>query len=1247
MHISRNILKEIFDYTYDPTLYSFLKFYHTKSSVIEFVPDQYGKITKILPHTNQLQTTKNLIPWLKEGLKVRFAEIPDGSTQALEQATINPDSYYYISNIINNNNCLRFNINHSLLPGDIVDLPYSNFDLTIIHDRSYIKIDDLSWLDIGMRVVFENNPTNLSAVQQSELAVETKYFIREILPGNYIRISSEQFFPNTVRDHYTTFIHFNNELVTNFDIYNDHTFIEGVSEDEVIILEAQINEKIVEFKKEFGMNQIDKPFHILDNFQEYPDDAAISVINEIDNSNEFVSKNINFTNPDGTFFDEFELNTIAEIPSLHPMRYNKGTLWNLGVNVTAQQQSRFNFMARTYPEYINFELFSEQSGRKNVVGVNENGIFSAPGVVVGNGTPIKFESPQDSSAALSNLGLLEDTVYYVKDVFQDGNFSISDTLNGDTLNIPYSNFNFFAIVVQPDETLPIADLLFEFGEPNYRFGQFVFEQGVTGTYIPLIIDNFKTSLDVIAEYAGTIYKQIPFRQYYIGPFLADENHIITIKDTSIFREGDIIRFSNPPDSADALDQAELDPYANYYVKEILNCTEFTISETLNGEVYPIKKAPFNFLLTVDTNIFQMIEFVPFVPIDEIERNLRKYIDTGLEIKFRNPEDSAGALEQAELLPETSYYVKDIKLRSEGVKNFTILKIDEENKLKIKKYEGHLYPDTEVIFTNRQDSTGAVEEAGLIVNKIYYIKEIFRKGWITISDTKGGPTKELPYSNFYFNIQMNMAKTEFTISETIDGEIFQVPYSNFSFGVYHKINQIHIYDTRFFRKNMPIKFEVYQDAGAIANAGLNSNTQYFIKDVIDKNRMTVTNEIDGQIIELTDVFEKFFIKHDTGNGYVFSSYIGELTTSTDIEFSEEIPNTDPIEYNTDIITIPTPINFNNDPTVYDRITLHSTDLSTIPNELPYQHIFNKLNIPYPTQPSLWGPFYENEQEYIWSTLPSPIWTPDYVVNITTQQEIITIPPDDPADLEDPEYVPLTYTVDTIGITGTDRNGPIGTVDELNNPQPSILPELTFIVGDKVQFNIDPALQNTNPIWIKTFLSKLGYYKAQGTIGNGTDTIQWTIVTRGIHYYQSATNFELNQIINVLPLAPTELLPLETDYKDPDLQRAFDTKRPLSKTDLNNRFVYIFELPQDTIQQIKSNPDLTGSGNEAKIYNIDRKSYLTPVAYLENRWIYPTHQVLRIFQLVGEKTFKVSDEGKMMITVKSPNGIFNYIFNGIQK
>lgn len=1132
MHISRLILKEILDYTYDPTLYTFLKLYHVKTTVLEFIPDQYGKIIKIIPDTNQLETTPQLTPWLAEGIKVRFAETPDGSTLALEQAEIDPNCYYYAKNIKQVNNCLRFNICKSNLPGDIINLPFAHFDFTIIHDRSYIKVLDQSWLDHGMRVVFENNPNNESAVQSSPLNLETKYFIKDILPDNLIRISSNQFFLNMVNGHFSNFIHFNTALNTNFDMYNDHTFIEGVSEDEVIMLEAQIDEKIVEFKKEFGMNELWKPFHILDNFQEYPNDTSIVVINEIE-SNEYVSVNLNFYNSDGTFRDEYKFNTASEFPNLHPMVYHTGTLWNFSFDVTEEQSSRFNFMSRTYPEYIYYELYT----------------------------------------------------------------------------------------TNPNPLVPASNLIFEFGEPEYRFGVYVVEQNITGTYIPKIIDEYITALDVIAEYNGIIYRQIPFNNYYIGPFLAEENHIIEVQlDLECsFEIGDTIKFSNHPDSADACFQAGLDPTKNYFIKEILSDTEFTFSETLGGQRKTIPFCNFQFFLTIERNIYQMVEFLPFIPQESNNRELRKYLKPNLPIQFRNPEDSTNALLQAELDADTIYYVKEIENLIEGEIPLQVMGIDFENVLSINDKNGWLYEDMEVMFKNMPDSVTALEEAELDENRIYYIKNVFVNGFITISETLGGPVKELPYSNFYFTIIINVARTEFTITETIDGPVRPVPYSNFQFEIYHKVNEIEINDTRWFRTNMPVKFSVYQDATAIVTAGLNTDDTFYIKDIVNKNRMKITTVPDGPEVELTDVFTKFFIKHNTGNGYVFSSYIGEPKIA-----QQE--------------NVPAYVLYNEQPELYDRITLHSTDLSVITNASPYEHNFNNVNLPFPAEPSFWTQYFENEEIYKWSLLPpSPIWSPDYIIDIISTTKTIVIPPTE-EDLLDPNYVPIEEIIDIFAVSGEDRNGTF-TEEEYRN--------LVFYIGDKIQFNIDQPTLNTDPFWIQTFVNKYGKFQAHGSAGNGTSTIQWTITKNITHYYHSITDLTKQGTISILPPASSDTSPLNPTYQDQDLRRAFDIKRPLPLTDLNNKFVYTFEVDQTTIDRIKVNLDLTSTNNEVKIFDTDREGYLTPVAYLDKRWIYPTHQVLRILQLQGDKVIRISDEGHMMITVRSPNGIYNYIFNGTLK
>ena len=71
----REILQEILDYTYNNTLFHFLKLYHIKSEVIEIIPDLTGIITRVEPETNQLVTTLSNVPWLEEKMKVRFAGI--------------------------------------------------------------------------------------------------------------------------------------------------------------------------------------------------------------------------------------------------------------------------------------------------------------------------------------------------------------------------------------------------------------------------------------------------------------------------------------------------------------------------------------------------------------------------------------------------------------------------------------------------------------------------------------------------------------------------------------------------------------------------------------------------------------------------------------------------------------------------------------------------------------------------------------------------------------------------------------------------------------------------------------------------------------------------------------------------------------------------------------------------------------------------------------------------------------------
>jgi len=1096
----REILQEILDYTYNNTLFHFLKLYHIKGEVLEIIPDLVGTVTRTEPETNQLVTTATNIPWLENNIKVRFTGINN---------EISNEKYYYIKNIVGNSTCTKFSIGETTLPGEILPITSTTGSFNIIHDRSYIIVNDTSWMDLGMRIVLEEYPTpnnNYSPLSATTgLSPNTKYFIYEIFDNNKIRLSLSQFTKNSSNNIYGNFIHFSTALLTSFEIIQDHTFIEGVTEDKVVYLEARTDEKIVNFNQEFGMFDLYKLFNILENTNEYPTNSNIIVTN-VDEENDFVSTKLNFVNPDGTFKDEWQLIDKLAVPEQHEMIDFTNSLWNFGLQITPTKISRFNDMALTYVEYVTFDLY---------------------------------------------------------------------TLNADTI----TEYN----------------LEFYFGEDNPNFGQITFDQNIKGTYVPKIIDEFKTIATTNAEYVGTIYRQLPERNYFIGPFLDEENTIISIEDTSILEINMPIKFSNTPDSSDAVTQAGLSPDINYYVKEIFDCNTFSFSSVPGGAEITLPFTNFQLFLTVQLNILQIFDFTGAFPIQTNNKEIWKYLEPNMPIKFRNPPDSTNAMLQAELDETRTYYVKQIKKFLDAEETFLVTGIDSEGILSLdvpddKEFIDVLYPGIEVYFSNLPDSSGALEEAELVdpnnpdPYKKYYIKETFPGGFFTLSSEPDGEQLPLPYSNFEFEMKMDFVRLEFSISETINGPEKIIPYANFQFEIYHKANEIIVDDTTWFRKNMPIVFEPYQDSTSILSAGLETSKRYYIQNILNNRKIKITDQIDGEVIELNDSLNQFFIRHDTGNGYIFSSALGTPQTT-----------------------------LSKDPTIYTRNNLYTPDLDPIPNTDPYDHIFGNYTLPLPAEPSSWHVFYNNDDDYIYgNSALSPIFSADYIITISNVGEIYQL-------------------------TGEDRNGTFNL--EQNRA-------LTFYIGDKVEFIIDPATAAAHPFWLKTKVAKKTRYQIDGSYGNGTTNIKWTVTANGTFYYLCPFHVHMSSTINVPPAITATYT-----YQDQNIKRAFDLRRPVSKNALEDTYVYTFEVDKNVITEIKKTLDLTNTENEAKIYVNNRNSYITVVGHLDKRWTYNVPQILAIILLESaeesQKVMRISDEGRLMISIKSPNGIYNYILQGTEK
>ena len=76
-------------------------------------------------------------------------------------------------------------------------------------------------------------------------------------------------------------------------------------------------------------------------------------------------------------------------------------------------------------------------------------------------------------------------------------------------------------------------------------------------------------------------------------------------------------------------------------------------------------------------------------------------------------------------------------------------------------------------------------------------------------------------------------------------------------------------------------------------------------------------------------------------------------------------------------------------------------------------------------------------------------------------------------------------------------------------------------------------------------------------------------------------------------------------------------------------------------------LTDTGKNVIIRNKETNGYRFPIAYLDKEWTYNTPHVNSVLEMKGDKTFRISDEGKLMITLKTKYGLYSYIFMPLTK
>lgn len=353
----RNQLLDILQHTWYTSFFEFLNFYHIKDTVVEIIPDLYGKVTDVDPRTHQLVTDPSS-DWLEVGLPLQFLTSPDGSTASLDNAELDTAKTYYVNTLWKGDHCIRFTVGEEPVSSSIVEIPFSHFAFNFRWNRSYLVLKDASFLDLDMRVIFENFPNINDIVKNTQfLNIDDKFYVDEIFPENRIRVKESQ----DAED----FVHFVNHWRGSFEIVQDNTFVEAVSMDNVVYFSGQTDEKIRAFNKSFGMDNLGKIWEQLQNIDEYSKGSNIKITNSNEDG-EYVSSKITFTNDDETFTDTFPLVHKKDItPEIISMKDFSDSMWNITFKPTEVAIRRFDDMYITYDEFRQFDIYTKAIDAKN------------------------------------------------------------------------------------------------------------------------------------------------------------------------------------------------------------------------------------------------------------------------------------------------------------------------------------------------------------------------------------------------------------------------------------------------------------------------------------------------------------------------------------------------------------------------------------------------------------------------------------------------------------------------------------------------------------------------------------------------------------------------------------------------------------------------------------------------------------------------------------------------------------------
>ena len=715
----RNQLLDILRHTWYSSFFEFINFYHIKGTAVEIIPDLYGKITHIDPRTNELVTNRAATPWLEVGMPVRFSTNPDGSTQSLTEATLDSTQTYYVNTLFDYHDCIRFTVSESPAAGNSVELPYANFDLTIIHDRSYIVLTDPSFLDLNMKIIFEPYPSRIDDVTNSPLNAYTKYYVDEFFDGNRIRVNASQ----SASD----FVHFTTAWTGKIECVVDNTFVEAVSLDRKLELLAQTDEKIPQFHSTFGLDNLGKIWEELSNIDEYSAATNIQITNT-NEDDEFVTTNISFLNNDNTFLDAYPIIHKTEVSKYHPYTPFDNSHWNLTFAPSELSVQRYQQMFRTYDEFKYFDLYTKELAARNasypalaqhelefefgfgkpkighlqfepliagtyipriiyefktvaepiayyhglVTGINqpqrllttvENPHY---GIMVVDDTShlykgqrIQFENPPDSAQALGQLGLEDDLDYYIHDVLDCQRFTVGLT---------------------PDAPISYPDGAFE-------------QEDIEFDFWTLILDHSLTMED-------------------------DVNAVKTGRELVDWIEpGMSVYFVAPPDSTQALFEATLNPLITYYVKDV------TFSQ-------PVLR-----------------DAATKIPI-LLNKNTGEPVEDLLNPEARFPDKNNASVVPTETVIITRFTISatpDGPAIELPYSNFEFFVRHEVNEIHVDDTRWFAYkPNMPIKFTDHLTPNGAIN-AGLDVNKTYYMHSIINENRLKISETPNGPYKEFSHT----------------------------------------------------------------------------------------------------------------------------------------------------------------------------------------------------------------------------------------------------------------------------------------------------------------------------------------------------------------------------------------------------------------------------------------------------------------------------------------------------------------------